>query len=166
MNHRLMPKLSSLLAPNNLGKLATKVPLRFNQKLVEFFLNKAFEEQIEDGDFEFLQGEELLIEFIDAKIFVGISFADNQLVCSYFDSVAINSTATLSINTYDAIQLIEQEIDPDTLFFQRKLKIRGNTELAHQAKNTIDTLDQSKIPSFIIKLANFYKNKFAKVTND
>jgi predicted lipid carrier protein YhbT len=52
---------------------------------------------------------------------------------------------------------VQQEVDPDTLFFQRKLKINGDTELAHHVKNTIDTLDPEVIPGFMLTLMEQYK---------
>lgn len=161
LNNKLATRLPGLLSPHALALIANHIPEKINQKLIEFFLNQAFEEQVNDGDFDFLEGEQLLVEITDAKIFVGISCVSNRLACTYFHSVTTKSSAILSLNTFDAIQLIEQVVDPDTLFFQRRLKIQGNTELAHQAKNTIDTLDQKRIPDFIMKIVSFYKRKFA-----
>jgi predicted lipid carrier protein YhbT len=157
IDKKITRKAAPLLSPKTLGRIANMCPFGFNKQLISYFLNYAFAEQVADGDFEFLQENSLLIEIIDAKCFIGISYQLNQLVCDYFDSVTTPSNATLSIRTFDAIQLIEQSVDPDTLFFQRKLKISGDTELAHQAKNTIDTLDQKRIPSALLKLVSLYK---------
>jgi len=161
LDNRISTDFKPLLLPKILGKVATGVPAGLNRKVIEYVLNQAFEEQVKEGDFTFLTDEQLQIEISDANIFVGISFIDERLICTHFNSSAGPATATLSINVFDAIQLIEQVIDPDTLFFQRKLKIQGDTELAHQAKNTIDTLDQSRLPSFLIYLLRFYKDRFA-----
>ncbi|HFB66513.1 MAG TPA: sterol-binding protein, partial [Aeromonadales bacterium] len=70
---------------------------------------------------------------------------------------SLESDVTLSIATEDAISLVQQEIDPDTLFFQRKLKISGDTDLAHHIKNTMDTLDLNSLPGVLMKLMAFYK---------
>ncbi len=164
IDKQLAKRATPLLSPRRLGKIANMCPFGFNKKLISLVLNYAFAEQVADGDFKFLQGNNLLIEIIDAECFVGISYQPDQLVCDYFDSVPTQSNATLSINTFDAIQLIEQSVDPDTLFFQRKLKISGDTELAHQAKNTIDTLDQNRIPSALLKLISFYKQRVTLAT--
>ena len=43
-----------------------------------------------------------------------------------------------------------QMIDPDTLFFQRKLLVTGNTELGLQVKNFLDELDTSAFPSVLL----------------
>jgi len=94
---------------------------------------------------------------IEAGLFVGLSCSHNRIICNHFDSKACTSDATLSIDTLNAINLIQQEVDPDTLFFQRKLKINGDTELAHHVKNTIDTLDPEVIPAFMLTIMDKYK---------
>lgn len=148
-----------LANPSKLGWLATKFPKSINCFTTQKIINAAFAEQIADGDFDFLQDRVLLIEIIDAELFLALSFNNHKIICTHFDNNPIESDATLSIETLNAIQLIQQEIDPDTLFFQRKLKIKGDTELAHNVKNTIDTLDPDVIPKFIMTLINDYKTR-------
>ena len=41
--------------------------------------------------------------------------------------------------------LLRQE-DPDTLFFNRRLKIEGDTELGLVVKNLLDSIDWSTVP--------------------
>jgi len=150
------------LQPPSLGKIATKLPSSINRKLVAKLLNNAFIEQISEGDFDFLNHRKIQIEIIDAVLFIGLEYDNTQLICSHLSSIAQSADATLSLNSIDAIQLIEQDIDPDTLFFQRKLKIKGDTELAHQLKNTIDRLDPSRLPTLFLSLLNLYKEKFLR----
>ena len=44
------------------------------------------------------------------------------------------------------LQLLGREQDPDTLFFQRRLLVEGDTELGLWVKNLLDGLDQSGWP--------------------
>ncbi len=157
LQQRLEPVVSRFIKPQFLSNIATKMPRKLNFVVVEKFLNTAFAEQISDGDFEFLEGRVLQVEIIDAGLFVGLSCSHNRIICNHFDSTACTSDATLSIDTLNAINLIQQEVDPDTLFFQRKLKINGDTELAHHVKNTIDTLDPEVIPAFMLTIMDKYK---------
>lgn len=157
--HSIEPTLSKFIKPPILSLIATKMPQRLNTMVVEKLLNSAFKEQIDDGDFEFLEGRLLQIEIIDANLFLGLSFKKNKMNCFHFNKQACQSDVTLSIETLDAISLIQQEVDPDTLFFQRKLKIKGDTDLAHHVKNTIDTLDPEKLPTFVLKIISEYKNR-------
>jgi O2-independent ubiquinone biosynthesis accessory factor UbiT len=146
-----------LLSPETFSRVSTKMPFALNAMLIEKLFNNLFSEQIMDGDFEFLNGRLLQIELLDAKLWVGLSFALQKVKCRHFNSIPCCSNVTLSLNTIDAIRLIQQEVDPDTLFFQRKLKVNGDTDLAHHVKNTIDTLDPQIIPSFLLTLINEYK---------
>lgn len=149
--------ISKLISPPNLGWVATRLPTKLNYLAVQQIINKLFSEQISDGDFEFLEDRLLQIEILDAQLFVGLSYSKGSIKCLHFDSHSITSDASLSIDTQNAIKLIQQEIDPDTLFFQRKLKINGDTELAHHVKNTIDTLDPEIMPALVMKLISEYE---------
>ena len=155
----LEPVLSPFIRPLVLSRIATRMPMKLNTVVVEKLLNSAFSEQISDGDFEFLEGRALQVEVSDANLFIGLSFSRNRITCFHFNNLACPADATLSIDTLNAINLIQQEVDPDTLFFQRKLKINGDTELAHHVKNTIDTLDPEVIPGFILKVITSYKTR-------
>jgi predicted lipid carrier protein YhbT len=56
----------------------------------------------------------------------------------------------LSANLVDFIALMRGTDDADTLFFQRRLSIRGDTELGLMAKNW---LDASERPAWLQKLS-------------
>ena len=154
---QLKPLLAKFISPANLGRISTKMPERLNFLVVNQLINKAFEEQVDDGDFDFLQGRSLQIEIIDAGVYVSLTKSGNKLTCSHFSDQQHVADVTLSIDVANAIALLNQEVDPDTLFFQRKLKINGDTELAHHVKNTIDTLDPDVIPRFVLTLMNEYQ---------
>jgi predicted lipid carrier protein YhbT len=157
LQRNIEPVFTRLLQPGNLARLALKGPNRLNRLLVEQAANRAFAQQIADGDFDFLGGRRLQIEISDASLFVGLGFEHSRIVCHSFANQATEADASLSIDTLNAIRLMQQEVDPDTLFFQRKLRINGDTELAHHVKNTIDTLDPSLIPRLALQLANRYR---------
>ncbi|MGE3772947.1 MAG: SCP2 domain-containing protein [Gammaproteobacteria bacterium] len=44
-------------------------------------------------------------------------------------------------SAWDYAQLVAQNADPDTLFFNRRLLMEGDTEIALLVKNTLDTLE-------------------------
>lgn len=163
ISETLSQSVSKLLQPTKLGWMAVKLPMKLNCLVIQQMANTVFAEQIAEGDFEFLESRLLQVEILDANIFVGLSYNQNRISCVHFDDSGIVSDVTLSIDTENAIKLIRQEIDPDTLFFQRKLKINGDTELAHHVKNTIDTLDPEIIPDLLMKLITEYEQR---VLND
>ena len=157
LQHTLTPVISRFIQPLNLSRVATRMPQRLNQLVVEKLLNGAFAEQLADGDFEFLEDRILQVEILDAGLFIGLSYVQNRITCNRFSRDAGESDVTLSVDTLNAIKLVQQEVDPDTLFFQRKLKINGDTELAHHVKNTIDTLNPELIPQWVMRLVDEYK---------
>jgi len=151
--------IKKLVSPPTIGWISTKIPSTINCIATQKIINHTFSEQITDGDFDFLQNRLLQIEILDAGLYVGLSFNNSRIICTHFDSTSIKADATLSIDTPNAINLIQQQVDPDTLFFQRKLKIKGDTELAHNVKNTIDTLDPEVIPKLLMKFIAEYKQR-------
>ena len=162
IHQTLSPVVNGFVSPRNLGRIARFMPRKFNAQLIQSLLNRAFSEQIEEGDFEFLSGRVLQVEIRDAGLFIGLTYTGNKIICNHFASVAVDSDVSLSIDTLGAIKLVQQEVDPDTLFFHRKLKISGDTELAHHVKNTIDTLNPALIPPLVIRLLAEYRARVLK----
>ncbi len=58
---------------------------------------------------------------------------------------ATHREADLAIGAraHDLLLLMRREEDPDTLFFSRRLRLEGDTELGLLFKNTLDALDAS-----------------------
>ncbi|WP_168204292.1 ubiquinone anaerobic biosynthesis accessory factor UbiT [Aliikangiella coralliicola] len=133
--------------------------MALNTNLVSKLCNRIFDEQIHEGDFDILKNRTVQISFSDANLSIAFSFDNNKIHCKHFSEIKNSADADLSIITADAIRLIKQEVDPDTLFFQRRLKISGDTELAHHIKNTVDTLNPELIPPVIMKLISDYQSR-------
>lgn len=55
----------------------------------------------------------------------------------------------ISACSRDFLSLARREVDPDTLFFDRRLSIEGDTELGLLLKNTLDALDLSEVFSVL-----------------
>ncbi len=157
IKHILEHFVGKILLPKKLVGIAVKLPSTINFAIIDSLLNKVFAQQVRDRDFDFFQGRILQIEFSDARLCIGLTYRCNKLNCIHFDSQPAKATSTLSINVSDAIRLIKQEVDPDTLFFNRKLKISGDTEFAHRVKNIIDTLDPALIPKALIPALSGYQ---------
>ena len=136
-------------------------------------LSSVFREAIEDGDFEFLQGRWLKIAIIDLELTWWLSFDDNKLVMASKDEMFKNSTTedvSFSATGDDLVLIAGRKQDPDTLFFQRRLKIEGDTELGLEVKNLIDAIDIDQLPSSVHSLveysANFLQNTRDELANN
>ncbi len=68
---------------------------------------------------------------------------------------------SFSGNANDFILIAARREDPDTLFFQRRLRIEGNTELGLHVKNLMDSIELESMPSILrfglLRLAEFIK---------
>ena len=153
------PFAKRIFTPAKLANVATRFPFSFNVLIIEKMCHQIFKEQIDEGEFDFLTNRKVHIEITDANLNIGLSYSQQSLRCLHFSNTQYQADASLSINTSDAILLLQQAVDPDTLFFQRRLKISGDTELAHHIKNTIDTIDPDVIPSLLLSLMTFYQKK-------
>lgn len=127
-------------------------PPHFLQKVVvEKALNTALAEQIEMGDFEFLEGHCLHLEVQDLNLDFYLSYENDQLILATPDSKA---DVHFRGNSSELILLASRSEDPDTFFFQRRLVIEGDTELGLYIKNIIDSVDFDSWPSWLNKLMN------------
>ena len=171
----------------SLSLVEKKIPLRFKEKLIEVMpkilqpslrfvpfsaqksvlipaLHSIFSEAITDGDFEFLQNKWLKISIIDLQLNWWISFDQDRLImASPKDN--ITEDVSFSANGDDLVLIAGRKQDPDTLFFQRRLKIEGDTELGLEVKNLIDAIDIEQLPSSIHDLVDFGAN-FLQNTQD
>lgn len=131
------------------------VPFAAKKKLIQHLLNTQLEQALSDGELDFLEDKWLKIEVRDIELVWFVSLVDDELIVSRYEI----SDVTFSGNMNDLILIATRKQDPDTLFFQRRLIIEGNTELGLQIKNLMDSLDFEKMPQTIQKpllaLANF-----------
>lgn len=152
--HTLSQKLGSDL-PKIINFLP-QPPFLLQKKLGEKILEKLMAEQIEMGDFDCLEGKWVNIIVIDMGLSFFLTFHDEQLQLS---NQITQADVVFSGNSREFILLASRSEDPDTLFFQRRLLIEGDTELALSIKNSIDGIDFDNWPTWlnqiIQKVASF-----------
>ncbi|MEZ6940350.1 SCP2 domain-containing protein [Aeromonas sp. S12(2024)] len=133
-------------APRFLRHPLKLVPFNLQKQLMESLLARVFKEAIEDGDFEFLADKWLKVEVSDLELCWFISEQNGQLVVAReCDKAGVCFSGTAN----DLILIAGRKEDPDSLFFQRKLKIEGDTELGLEVKNLMDSLDLDGLPSLM-----------------
>lgn len=119
------------------------VPASLQQKAMLETLKRVFREALDDGEFEFLEGRWLEVHVRDIDFKSYISFEDDKLVVK---SEIDTPDARFSGNLNDLILIAARKEDPDTLFFQRRLLIEGDTELGLEVKNLMDSVDLDSLP--------------------
>lgn len=133
------------LLPKVLKPALKCIPNVIQHNALLTLLNTIFKESITDGDFNFLNNKWLKISIDDLGLTWHISYSHNQLIMppnNYNPTVDVSFTA----NGDDLLLIAARKEDPDTLFFQRRLKISGETELGLEVKNLIDSIDIEQLP--------------------
>ncbi len=112
---------------------------------LQHLLNRLFAPSIEDGDLDFLKGRALQVTVTGISVSFFIELYRSRLLVTHGPT-----TADLQIigGIYEFLVLASRREDADTLFFQRRIKLEGDTELGLNVKNFLDGLDLSEDPMF------------------
>jgi predicted lipid carrier protein YhbT len=108
-------------------------------------LNLALREIIQRGDLQALHGKRIAIHVTD----VGLRLHFTVRPTGFAPTDGLG-TADLAFNAtlHDFYLLATRKEDPDTLFFNRRLLVEGDTELGLVAKNTLDSIELPKLADF------------------
>jgi len=125
------------------------VPFAIQRGALMPVMEQALSEPMEEGDLAFLRGKWLEVDIRDAGLRWFFSCAsDGRLVLA--DSA--RSDVAIRGNLKEFVLLAARAEDPDTLFFQRRLVIEGDTELGLEVKNMMDAVDHDSL-SPLLRLA-------------
>lgn len=134
---RLIPPPARLARP--LGWL----PDAWQRHAFELAMRRALAGPLAAGALEFLRERRLGIEVSDLGLRWVVSMhADQLLVCAH----DLESEATVRGTATDLLLLVARLEDADTLFFQRRLTMTGDTELGLTARNLLDQLPWENVP--------------------
>lgn len=100
-------------------------------------------EAIEDGSLDLLEGRILAIRITDPDLSIRLTLREGRLR----SAEAGLAQVTISATSEDLLLLAAGQVDPDTLFFHRRLRLSGDTELGLAVKNVLDTIDLDAIPT-------------------
>ena len=141
VHHQLVKNVPSMLSiPSSF------LPFFIHKRLLSELLSRLFKEAIEDGDLVFLEGKWLKVEVSDLKLCWFLSFEENKLV---IQENRKQVDVSFSGNMNELILIAGRKEDPDTLFFQRRLSIEGDTELGLEVKNLLDNIDFDNLPDVV-----------------
>ncbi|WP_410499951.1 SCP2 domain-containing protein [Chitinibacter sp. S2-10] len=93
-----------------------------------------------EEDFAWLLGRTVRLSASDIGCGISYSFSDGRFVISKQPA-----DVTFGASLADYWIIARRQEDPDTLFFQRRLTIAGDTELGLQLKNLMDATDFSPL---------------------
>lgn len=150
----MINKIRTQLVQNAASILRSPVhllPQSVQKKALLEALKMVFKEALEDGDFEFLEGKWLKVGVKDLQLSWLISYKEEKLVVA---DTAVKEDVLFSGNLNDLVLIAGRKEDPDTLFFQRRLSIEGDTELGLEVKNLMDSVDLESLPKPLQSLLN------------
>ncbi|RDH83822.1 MAG: sterol-binding protein [endosymbiont of Galathealinum brachiosum] len=150
--------------PNVLSLPFKMLPSSIHSRILASFLNKLLKDQINEGELDFLEDKRLCVTVSDLNIEYYVGLKSARLISM---TAAKENDIKIQANIYDFLQLAARQQDPDTLVFQRRLIMQGDTELGLELKNFLDGLDLeskgsfAKIESLLIKSLPVYKRLFS-----
>lgn len=135
----MKPSQPSFLIPPFVGSVLGRLPMYPGSALLAAALNFALAPRLAADVLQLLHGRKLRIHVRDAQskfdfIWNGRRFAPGQWGDGPVD-------LTIGANALDFLLLAQRQQDPDTLFFDRRLTMEGDTELGLVVKNTLDALE-------------------------
>lgn len=124
--------------PPPLARLLTQLPPYPGSLLLVTGLNLVLARQLPDDVRQRLRGQRVRIHVRDA----GLRF-DFVWQGSHFQACLPQTDVhlTISASAHDFVRLARRQDDPDTLFFNRRLSMEGDTELGLMVKNALDAMD-------------------------
>ena len=140
-----LPDVSSLpLPPKALVALSLRcVPRPLQQALLEALLNRALASPLAAGKLAFLDGRVVAVEVGDLGLRWAFTRRDGRLCAP---PAGCPAAATIRGEALDLVLLAGRLEDPDTLFFQRRLSVEGDTELGLTVRNLLDQLPWEDVP--------------------
>ncbi|MBU2712844.1 ubiquinone anaerobic biosynthesis accessory factor UbiT [Zooshikella harenae] len=118
-------------------------PTALQTHVLEKLLNHLLHSVVNEGELDFLEDQWIELKLLDCDLNYFLSYNPHAQRCIVQDKG--KADASISCKLTDAIALITQQVDPDTLFFQRRLLLEGNTALSHGFKNILDTIELDKL---------------------
>jgi predicted lipid carrier protein YhbT len=119
------------------------VPYAVQAPLLQAVLNHALRVPLEDGELDFLEGRRVRVRIVDARLDWVIEHSSTGLRIVARD---LPEDVAISGDLPDFVLLATRRADHDTLFFQRRIRIEGDTELGLGVKNTLDAMDWDDLP--------------------
>ena len=143
--------LAPLVSRHSLKIAPEKLKIGLLTKLLSLVLA----EQVKSDELLFLHNKWVGICVDDIGLRFEVSFYGQLLVRTFQQP-----NVTFCANVPELILVAAGKEDPDTLFFQRKLRIEGDTELGLEVKNLLLSIELDTLP----KSAQFVVEKLALIT--
>ncbi len=119
-------------------------PFGLKKQILTRLISWQLQEALADGELDFLTDRWLQIDVRDLGLSWAMTLRDQRIVIA--PVATISADVVFSGEANDLILIAARLQDPDTLFFQRRLWVEGDTELGLYVKNLMDGIDVDAMP--------------------
>ncbi|PKL95502.1 MAG: SCP2 domain-containing protein [Gammaproteobacteria bacterium HGW-Gammaproteobacteria-8] len=140
-----------LPSPQHVGWPLRVLPWPIQRGLLEKLLNSHFQALLAAGEFDFLEQRSLGVEVSDLRLRWVFGVRDRRLELLPRRHAA---EATIRGRGAEFLLLLGRLEDPDTLFFQRRLEVTGDTTIGLTTRNLLDRLCWEDLPLALRILLN------------
>jgi predicted lipid carrier protein YhbT/chorismate mutase len=134
-------QLRLLPPPTRLAPLLRALPQAWQRRLLEAAVARVLSAPIEQGALDFMAGRRLGVDVSDLDLHWVLELRDGRLCATTAPAdTSVRGTVT------DLLLLAGRLEDADTLFFQRRLVLTGDTELGLTVRNLLDRLPWESVP--------------------
>lgn len=141
-------KKSTQKAVENSAKLLSIAHRIMPSKVENYFVlhqvKRLSQPFMDDGEIDFLDGKVAEVEIRDIAAKWYFTKIGQELVMLdkvKAETISAEPDVVFSASVDALVLMASQKVDPDTLFFNRKLRITGDTELGLEIKNLFDQFD-------------------------
>lgn len=137
------PGLRPLRLPRLIAAIGARLPQYPHSVALAVGLNLALKPRLAADTMAMMHGRSIGIRIEDAGIDLRVRLGDWGFVPL---SGETRPEVCFSASAFDFYLMVRRLEDPDTLFFNRRLKIEGDTELGLVVKNALDGVDWLALP--------------------
>lgn len=130
--------------PRLIAAVGVRLPQFPHSVALAVGLNLALRPRLAADTIELLRGRPICIRVEDAGIDFHVRLGERGFVPLYGE---VKPDVVFAACAYDFYLMARRIEDPDTLFFNRRLRIEGDTELGLVVKNALDAVDWMALPA-------------------
>lgn len=120
------------------------LPPQLPESIIALSCSHLLREAIVDGQLDELAGRLLLVELHEPRLDLRFTLERGRVRPA---PPRWPPAVTVRAHAADLLLVLDQRVDPDTLFFRRRLQISGDTALGLTVKNLLDGLDTGTLPA-------------------
>jgi len=149
------------------GKVTLKIiPNHAPCFVLEQILNKVFVIELKEDEFDFLTNKWLELKVSDLESSWFISHQNIQGQSRLIVKPHGNSDVVFKGDFNSFVLMASQKADPDTLFFNRKLLLTGDTELGLEIKSILENLERETLPKIGLNFLNWHSDQILLYSNN